>query len=116
MVNTTNGNASILIIYTGGTIGMMQRPGTKTLAPVKFDQIVEEVPELNKFNYNIKTTVLDPALDSSNMNPAVWVKIANIIQHNYNAFDGFVVLHGTDTMAYTASALSFMFENLGKCN
>ena len=114
IIKTTNGKASILIIYTGGTIGMVQRPETKTLAPVKFDQISEEVPELNKFNYKIKTTVLNPALDSSNMNPAVWVKIANIIRRNYDEFDGFVVLHGTDTMAYTASALSFMFENLDK--
>ncbi len=113
-MKTTNGKASILIIYTGGTIGMVQRPGTKTFAPVKFDKIVEEVPELSKFNYNIKTRVLNPVLDSSNMNPAVWVKIANIIYRNYNKFDGFVVLHGTDTMAYTASALSYMFENLDK--
>ena len=114
MTSITDGKTSILIIYTGGTIGMVQRPGTKTLAPVKFDQILEEVPELNKFNYNIKTKVLNPVLDSSNMNPSVWVKIAKIIRHNYNDFDGFVVLHGTDTMAYSASALSFMFENLDK--
>lgn len=114
MAKATNGKASILIIYTGGTMGMVQRPETKTLAPVKFDQILEEVPELNKFNYNIKTTVLNPALDSSNMNPSIWVKIARIIQKNYTDFDGFVVLHGTDTMAYTASALSYMFGNLDK--
>ena len=105
---------SVLIIYTGGTIGMVQRPGSGTLAPVKFDRILEEVPELNKFNYNIKTTILNPPLDSSNMNPAVWVKIANTIKKNYNLYDGFVILHGTDTMAYTASALSYMFENLDK--
>ena len=114
MVKTTNGKASILIIYTGGTIGMVQRPETKTLTPVKFDQILDEVPELNKFNYNIKTTVLNPALDSSNMTPSIWIKIANLIRKNYDYFDGFVILHGTDTMAYTASALSYMFENLDK--
>ena len=105
---------SVLIIYTGGTIGMVQRPQTGTLAPVKFKQILQEVPELNKFNFNIKTEVLSPAIDSSNMNPAIWAKIAKKIEHRYNEFDGFVVLHGTDTMAYTASALSFMFNNLDK--
>lgn len=105
---------SVLIIYTGGTIGMVHRPGTGTLAPVKFDRILEEVPELNRFNYNIKSAIFNPPLDSSNMNPEVWVKIANTIKKNYNRFDGFVVLHGTDTMAYTASALSYMLENLDK--
>jgi L-asparaginase len=114
MIKTDDEKASILIIYTGGTIGMVQRPVTRTLAPVKFDQIKVEVPELNKFDYNIKTITFTPALDSSNITPAVWVKIAKTIEKNYNHFDGFVVLHGTDTMAYTASALSYMFENLDK--
>ena len=114
MIRPEYKKASILIIYTGGTIGMVQRPQTGTLAPVKFDQILEEVPELNKFNYDIKTIIFNPALDSSNMNPQVWIKIARTIGKNYNKFDGFVILHGTDTMAYTASALSYMFENLDK--
>ncbi len=105
---------SILIIYTGGTIGMVQRADTGTLAPVKFNQIKKEVPELNKFNYNIQSVIFNPALDSSNVTPGVWVKIASAIKENYELYDGFVVLHGTDTMAYTASALSYMFENLGK--
>jgi L-asparaginase len=109
-----NRKPSILIIYTGGTIGMVQRPQTGTLAPMKFEQILQEVPELNKFNFNIKTEVLNPVIDSSNMSPVVWVKIARKIEKHYNDFDGFVVLHGTDTMSYTASALSFMFENLDK--
>lgn len=109
-----NKKTSILIIYTGGTIGMVQHPQTGTLSPVKFDQILEEVPELNKFNYQIKSEIFSPPLDSSNMTPAVWVKIAKTIERNYNHFDGFVILHGTDTMAYTASALSYMFENLDK--
>jgi L-asparaginase len=109
-----NKKASILIIYTGGTIGMVQRPQTGTLAPVQFDQIKEEIPELYKFDYNIKTITFRPPLDSSNMNPKNWVKIAKTIHKNYSKFDGFVVLHGTDTMAYTASALSYMFENLDK--
>lgn len=108
------GKTSILIIYTGGTIGMVQHMESGTLSPVKFDQILKEVPELNKFNYNIQTVVLNPILDSSNMNPSVWVKIALTIKKNYNDYDGFVILHGTDTMAYSASALSFMFGNLDK--
>lgn len=114
MTKTENDKPSILILYTGGTIGMVQRPETGTLAPVKFDQIKDEVPELNKFNYNIKTLTFSPALDSSNVTPEIWIKIARTIEKNYNQFDGFVVLHGTDTMAYTASALSYMFENLDK--
>jgi L-asparaginase len=109
-----NKKASVLIIYTGGTIGMVQRLDSGTLAPVKFDQIVNEVPELNKFNLNLRSLVLTPAIDSSNMNPKIWAKIAQSIKKNYNDYDGFVVLHGTDTMAYTASALSYMFENLDK--
>ena len=113
-MNNNIQKTSILIIYTGGTIGMVQHSQTRTLAPVKFEKITDEVPELSKFNYNINTIVLEPVLDSSNMNPAVWIRIAKTIEKNYNSYDGFVILHGTDTMAYTASALSFMFENLDK--
>ncbi len=114
MIKPESKKTSILIIYTGGTIGMVQHHQTGSLLPVKFDQIQDEVPELNKFNYFIKTIIFNPPLDSSNMNPSVWVKIAKTIEKNYSSFDGFVVLHGTDTMAYTASALSYMFENLDK--
>jgi L-asparaginase len=114
MTPGNNQKTSILIIYTGGTIGMVQHLDTGTLAPVKFEQILKEVPELQKFNYNLQTIIFNPALDSSNMNPSVWVKIATAIKRNYNLYDGFVILHGTDTMAYTASALSYMFENLDK--
>jgi L-asparaginase len=114
MTNSEEKETSILIIYTGGTIGMVQHPHSGTLAPFKFDQIKEEIPELNKFNYNIETVTFTPPLDSSNMSPRNWVKIARIIKKNYNRFNGFVVLHGTDTMAYTASALSYMFGNLDK--
>jgi len=105
---------SILIIYTGGTIGMVQRPETGTLGSVKFNKILDEVPELNKFGYNIETLVLNPVMDSSNMSPDIWVKIAKSIEKHYNEFDGFVILHGTDTMTYTAAALSFILENLNK--
>jgi len=114
MNHNTAKQPSVLIIYTGGTIGMVQRPETGTLAPVKFDQIQEEVPELNKFGYRIKSVTFNPPIDSSNMTPEIWVKIARTIEKNYSQFDGFVILHGTDTMAYTASALSYMFENLDK--
>ncbi len=105
---------SVLIIYTGGTIGMAQDPVTGTLAPVRFDQIQDEVPELRKFGYRIRSVAFNPPIDSSNMTPSIWEKIALTIQRNYNQYDGFVILHGTDTMAYTASALSYMFVNLNK--
>lgn len=110
----SNQKPSVLIIYTGGTIGMAINPVTGTLAPVKFDDIQKEVPELSKFGYKLKAITFNPPIDSSNITPAIWEKIAVTIQKNYNSFDGFVILHGTDTMAYTASALSYMFENLDK--
>lgn len=93
---------------------MVQHPQNKTLVPVKFDKIQEFVPELKKYDFLIKTITFNPALDSSNMNPKIWIKIAKTIEKHYSQFDGFVVLHGTDTMSYTASALSYMFENLDK--
>jgi len=105
---------SILIIYTGGTIGMVQKTTNGILVPVKFDQILEEVPDLNRLGYNLKVVTFTPPIDSSNMTPAIWVKIAKTIERNYHKYTGFVILHGTDTMAYTASALSYMFENLDK--
>jgi L-asparaginase len=114
MNNNSNQKPSVLIIYTGGTIGMAVNPVTGTLAPVKFDEIQKELPELSKFGYRFKAIAFNPPIDSSNITPAIWEKIALTIQKNYNSFDGFVILHGTDTMAYTASALSYMFENLDK--
>ena len=105
---------SILIIYTGGTIGMINNPETGALTPFDFDQILEEVPELKRFGFNLATISFSPIIDSSNLNPEVWVKLAELIKENYEKYDGFVVLHGTDTMAYSASALSFMLENLNK--
>lgn len=103
---------SILIIYTGGTIGMVQKNGA--LNPVKFDQILDEVPELSRLGYHLEAMTFTPPIDSSDMTPKKWARLAKIIQNNYNKFDGFVVLHGTDTMAYTASAMSYMLENLDK--
>ena len=104
----------ILLLYTGGTIGMKQDPVTLALKPFNFNQILEEVPELKKFGCEIDTYSFDPLIDSSDMQPAFWVRLAEMIKENYCKYDGFVVLHGTDTMSYTASALSFMFENLAK--
>lgn len=105
---------SILIIYTGGTIGMMLNPETGILDPFNFHQIENEVPELRKLGHKLSAIQFEPPLDSSNINPDVWVQLAVIIHDNYSFYDGFVILHGTDTMAYTASALSFMLENLHK--
>jgi L-asparaginase len=105
---------SILIIYTGGTIGMVQKPEDGSLAPVNFDQLSHEIPQLLKFGYEISSISFEPALDSSNITPESWEKLGEIIWENYSKFDGFVVLHGTDTMSYSASALSFIFQNLGK--
>ena len=110
----TSDKAAILIIYTGGTIGMREDPVTKTLAPMKFGMLLDEIPELNKLDYAISSITFNPPIDSSNMTPAIWAQIAKTIEKNYTRYDGFVILHGTDTMAYTASALSYMFENLDK--
>lgn len=93
---------------------MAQKTSNGILVPVKFDQIQEEVPDLNRLGINLQVVTFTPPIDSSNMTPAIWVKIAKTIERNYSKFDGFVILHGTDTMAYTASALSYMFENLDK--
>src|SRR5690606_1042070 len=104
----------ILIIYTGGTVGMMQDASSKTLRPIGFEEIKNNFPELERLNYQWEVYTFDPPLDSSDMNPEVWARIATIIEENYTAYSGFVILHGSDTMAFTASALSFMFENLDK--
>jgi L-asparaginase len=105
---------SLLLLYTGGTIGMVQDPVTGALKPFRFDNILEEVPELKKFGYSLSSYAFEPPIDSSDMNPGIWIKMAEVIESNYNRFDGFIILHGTDTMAYSASALSFMLENLQK--
>lgn len=105
--------SSILLIYMGGTIGMKADPDG-VLKPFDFSQISSEVPELGKFACKIDHLVFDPLIDSSDVEPGMWSTLAGIIEQNYNEYDGFVVLHGTDTMAYSASALSYMLENLGK--
>lgn len=105
---------SILIIYTGGTIGMKQNPQTGALSPFNFEHIEDEVPELKKFGYSFSTYSFVPLVDSSDISPDFWVRLATIIKENYDTYDGFVILHGTDTMSFTASALSFMIEGLAK--
>ena len=106
--------SSILIIYTGGTIGMKTDPDTGTLVPFDFSAIYEEFPSLKRLKVDLEVRTMIPVIDSSNVQPHNWVTLAELIRENYDCYDGFVVLHGTDTMSYTASALSFMFENLTK--
>ena len=105
---------SILIIYTGGTIGMKQDPVDFTLKPFNFGQILSEVPEIRKFVCRVDTYSFSPLIDSSDAQPEFWIDLARLIKKEYANYDGFVVLHGTDTMSFTASALSFMPENLEK--
>jgi L-asparaginase len=104
---------AVLVIYTGGTAGMtLNQQGE--LVPMNFEQIREKMPELSRLNMHVEVVSLGEPIDSSNVTPDDWYKMAAIIQENYSRYDGFVVLHGTDTMAYSAAALSFLLENLGK--
>lgn len=105
---------SILLIYTGGTIGMISDAKTGQLKPFNFERLMDEIPELSKFQINIKSHSFRKPIDSSDMQPEIWMELAHLIEEEYTKFDGFVILHGSDTMAYTASALSFMLENLSK--
>jgi L-asparaginase len=106
--------AKILLIYTGGTIGMRKDFETGALKAFNFSKLLQRIPELKQLDCEIETISFENPIDSSNMNPEKWAKIATIIEDNYASFDGFVVLHGSDTMSYSASALSFMLENLSK--
>lgn len=106
--------SKVLLIYTGGTIGMMQDVRTGELKPFDFKSLKEQVPELNKFDIELSSFSFKKPIDSSDMHPDVWVELALIIEKNYSKVDGFVILHGSDTMSFTASALSFMLENLAK--
>lgn len=114
MTTATNHRPKILIIYTGGTIGMIEDATTGALHPFDFSHLMAAVPKVKMLNYDIENLQFEPPIDSSNVTPAHWAKIARAIEENYDRCDGFVVLHGTDTMAYTASALSFMLDNLSK--
>jgi len=107
-------NANVLLIYTGGTIGMIEDSASGTLKPFDFNHLKEYVPELNRLTFNIDNIAFENPIDSSDMGPEDWKKIVKIIEDNYEKYDGFVILQGTDTMAYSASVLSFMLENLSK--
>ncbi len=107
-------NTSILIIYTGGTIGMLKDPETGSLIPFDFKQILQQVPELKLFGFNLSTMSFNNPIDSSDISPAIWIKLAQIIIKNKYNYDGFVILHGSDTMSYSASALSFLLDDLHK--
>ena len=101
-MNTSQPN--ILLVYTGGTIGMIKDFKTGALRAFDFKTLLKKIPELQLLDCNIDTVSFKEPIDSSNMNPIYWVQIAEIIEKNYDTFDGFVVLHGSDTMSYTASA------------
>lgn len=105
---------SILLVYTGGTIGMKQDPVSFDLRPFDFSQILEEVPELQKFGYRIDTYSFDPVIDSSDVDIEFWKRLTHLIEEHYDSYDGFVILHGTDTMSFSASALSFMLGDITK--
>lgn len=109
-----NDRPRILMIYTGGTIGMKENPETKALEPFDFNHLLDNVPKLKMLDYHIGHHQFQHPIDSSDMNPRHWGQIVKVIEDNYKDYDGFVVLHGTDTMAYTASALSFMLQQLAK--
>lgn len=106
--------SSILLIYTGGTIGMIQDARSGELKPFNFKSLTSQIPELEKFDIKLSSIAFKHPIDSSNMHPRIWIELAEIIKSNYKNYDGFVILHGSDTMSFTASALSFMLENLGK--
>jgi len=107
-------NAKVLLIYTGGTIGMIEDSASGALKPYDFNHLKEFIPELNRLKFNIESIAFESPIDSSDIGLEDWIKIVRIIEDNYDKHDGFVILHGTDTMAYTASMLSFMLENLTK--
>lgn len=106
--------ARILLIYTGGTIGMSKDFETGALKAFNFNKLLQKIPELKQLDCAIETYSFEHPIDSSNMNPEQWINIGTVIEEHYASFDGFVVLHGSDTMSYSASALSFMLENLAK--
>ena len=106
--------ANILLLYTGGTIGMMKDFETGALKAFNFKKLLQRIPELKQLDCTIETLSFEKPIDSSNMNLQRWVEMAEVIEQKYEEFDGFVILHGSDTMSYSASALSFMLENLSK--
>lgn len=104
----------LLLIYTGGTLGMLAKGKNDAMEALNFEEIIEYIPEIKKLNCQLTIASLENPIDSSDMNPDYWVKLGEKINENFDLYDGFVIIHGTDTMAYTAAALSYMFENLNK--
>ncbi|MHB1921935.1 MAG: asparaginase [Chitinophagaceae bacterium] len=104
----------ILIVYTGGTVGMIYDEKKKALRPIGFGEIKDNLPELYRLGCHFFVHPFSPPIDSSDMKPEIWIELAEIIEQHYDYYDGFVILHGSDTMSFTASALSFLLENLGK--
>lgn len=111
---TKSPSSKVLIIYTGGTIGMVKDEISGALMPVTFERLQANIPEINKLDIELDIQTFNPTFDSSNLHPMHWIALVEIIEKHYQDYDGFVILHGSDTMAYTASALSFMIENLSK--
>lgn len=107
-------NSKVLLIYTGGTIGMIKDYETGVLRAFEFDNLYKRIPELSHLDCQISVHSFEKVIDSSDMNPQHWIAIAEVIEKEYDHFDGFVVLHGSDTMSYSASAMSFMLEGLSK--
>lgn len=106
--------SKILLLYTGGTIGMVKHPETGTLKAFNFDAIAEQIPELKLLDCDTECISFETPIDSSDIDPSLWVTMVDMIETHYESFDGFVILHGSDTMSYSAAALSFMCENLSK--
>jgi len=104
----------ILVIYTGGTIGMVKDPRTGTFVPFDFELIARNLPDLARSNYKLTVHSFEKIIDSSDMEPSIWLEMVRIIRENYSVYDGFVILHGSDTMSFSASMLSFMLEGLQK--
>jgi L-asparaginase len=110
----SSGNSRVLVIYTGGTLGMAYDHHSDSLVPFDFAQIPDNLPEMARLDFDITVLTFENLLDSSNIKPALWIRLAEIIGEKYHEYDSFVIIHGTDTMAYTASALSYLLENLNK--
>lgn len=111
---TSKAVSSILIIYTGGTLGMLYDKKEDVLRPFELEKLLEKVPEIAAFELDLQIIAFKKPIDSSNIKPEHWIDLAKLIRDQYQKFDGFVIIHGTDTMSYSASALSFLLENLSK--
>ncbi len=112
--NATSNPPHILIIYTGGTLGMAYDPVSRHLVPFDFEQILDKIPELEDFKLDLTVISFNKLIDSANATPAHWIALASLIEENYHKYNGFIIIHGTDTMAYSASGLSFLLEGLNK--